>query len=133
MKNHFFVFGLFSLLALSLMIGFEPVNGYSNATKTNRYKKVVVTPEKNLYSASIIYSNPFSFDFMMDLSYGMSNYEVKVLQNRLRLEGYFDFLFSTGYFGPTTYAAVSAYQKAHNLPETGYVGELTRNELNSRY
>ncbi len=36
----------------------------------------------------------------------------------------------TQYFGPATQAAVKKYQTMHSLPSTGYVGPLTRAELN---
>jgi hypothetical protein len=56
----------------------------------------------------------------------MRNEQVRVLQEQLRALGYFTFPVSTGYFGPITLQAVRTFQRAHNLPETGYVGILTR-------
>jgi peptidoglycan hydrolase-like protein with peptidoglycan-binding domain len=71
-----------------------------------------------------------TFKFTDYLRKGMSGNAVKELQERLRAEGYFTFRTSTGYFGPITFEAVRAYQKAHDIPATGFVGPLTTAELN---
>lgn len=69
--------------------------------------------------------------FNTNLGYGMRSEEVRLLQERLRAEGFFTFHTSTGYFGPITLAAVKAYQVAKGIPFiTGFVGPLTRAELN---
>lgn len=39
----------------------------------------------------------------------------------------------TTFFGPATMAAVKAFQKAHGIEATGFVGPLTRAELNAVY
>lgn len=67
--------------------------------------------------------------FLSDLSQGMESEEVQALQEYLRSLGFFTFPTSTGYFGPITFQAVQAFQRHHNLPETGYVGPLTREKL----
>ncbi len=64
-----------------------------------------------------------------NLSVGSSGQDVLELQNRLVAEGYLSAT-PTGYFGPLTEAAVTAYQRAHGIVDTGYVGVLTRAELN---
>lgn len=64
------------------------------------------------------------FLFTNDLSYGIQNNDVLQLQKRLGV-------WQTGYFGALTYAAVRIYQLVHGIPETGYVGTLTRTSLNS--
>ncbi len=70
------------------------------------------------------------FFFSNDLKLGSKKTpDVTELQNRLRTEGFFKDD-STGYFGKVTKAAVKEYQKAHNIINTGYVGKLTRGELN---
>jgi hypothetical protein len=67
--------------------------------------------------------------FLSDLSQGMESEEVRALQEYLRGLGFFTFPTSTGYFGPVTMQAVQAFQRHHNLPETGFVGPLTREKL----
>lgn len=69
----------------------------------------------------------YFFDY--DLSIGMSGQDVRELQQRLKEEGYFDGE-PTGYFGHVTAASVIKWQKAHGINSTGYVGALTRAELN---
>lgn len=69
------------------------------------------------------------FLFMSDLSLGMTSQDVRELQTRLAAEGYF-MATPTGYFGPITLAAVQAYQSAHGISATGYVGPMTRAMLN---
>ena len=67
--------------------------------------------------------------FLSDLSQGMESEDVRALQEYLRSLGFFTFPTSTGYFGPMTLQAVQAFQRHHSLPETGYVGPLTREKL----
>lgn len=67
--------------------------------------------------------------FDADLSLGVTGSAVIELQNRLKAEGYFNGA-ATGYFGPLTMQAVRNYQRAHGISSTGYVGSLTRAELN---
>lgn len=71
-----------------------------------------------------------AFNFTTDLSEGMSGEDVKQLQSKLRKEGFFNFATDTGFFGPVTKQAVIAYQQSKGLPATGFVGPLTRAELN---
>lgn len=71
-----------------------------------------------------------SFRFTAPLTQKVAGESVAALQERLRAEGFFTYPVSTGYFGPITLAAVMAYQKAHGLPETGFVGDMTMGELN---
>lgn len=68
--------------------------------------------------------------FEINLSYGMENDDVKVLQSLLSQKGYFTGIVS-GYFGWQTDVAVKAFQLANNLPATGFVGSLTRELLNN--
>jgi hypothetical protein len=71
------------------------------------------------------------FRFSRDLKYCQTLApDVKELQKRLMLEGYMATSTLTSYFGPKTLAAVKKYQRAHNLPDTGFVGPLTRAALN---
>ncbi|HAL24882.1 TPA: hypothetical protein DDZ49_01530 [Candidatus Wolfebacteria bacterium] len=71
-----------------------------------------------------------TFAFSENLTIGSTGNTVTELQNVLAKEGFFN-LSATGYFGQVTKNAVIAYQKAHNInPASGFVGSLTRAELN---
>lgn len=72
-----------------------------------------------------------SFRFLSDLSKGVENSDVIKLQERLRQEGYFTHPTNTGYFGSITFTAVQAYQRAKGLPDTGFVGPMTRERFNN--
>lgn len=50
---------------------------------------------------------------------GATGADVVALQTFLKQEGYFNYPDITGYFGPITSAALSAFQKATDLPATG--------------
>ena len=71
-----------------------------------------------------------NYYFINNLKVGMKNMEVKALQERLRYEGTFNYPTATGYFGGITLRAVKAYQIIHKIPATGFVGPMTRAELN---
>lgn len=68
------------------------------------------------------------------LAYGNSGPEVKLLQHALKAEvdteGILD---TTGYFGERTRDKVKEFQAVHNLPITGAVGDLTREQINTLY
>lgn len=74
----------------------------------------------NLSLASIDYN----------LKYGMRNKEVSELQDFLSESGYMNQ--STGFFGLITLNAVKKFQLDNSIPSTGYVGILTRTEINSQ-
>ncbi|MGZ4112741.1 MAG: C40 family peptidase [Tumebacillaceae bacterium] len=59
------------------------------------------------------------------LSKGSSGNEVALLQEDLRVLGYFTYPTDTGYFGDITLSAVKAFQKDHNLTDNGMVGMTT--------
>jgi len=65
--------------------------------------------------------------FNTDLSQGMTSADVKNLQIKLGVTP------TSGYFGPITLAAVKTFQTAHGVINTGYVGPLTRAQLNTLY
>lgn len=71
-----------------------------------------------------------TFNFTSNLTNGSSNNDVAELQKRLTQEGFYNGRI-TGYFGPLTSQAVKAYQIKKGLPGTGFVGPLTRTQLNS--
>lgn len=68
--------------------------------------------------------------FNQNLSYGMSGSDVYQLQDVLIDQGCLNHA-STGYFGLITLNAVECYQAKNSIPNTGYVGILTRTSLNS--
>lgn len=64
----------------------------------------------------------------MNLKYGMKNDQVSELQDFLTDKGFMSQ--TTGFFGVVTLKAVKAYQLSLGLPNTGFVGVLTRAEIN---
>lgn len=62
--------------------------------------------------------------FNRDLEKGKEGYDVYVLQRMLQIPD------ANGHFGPLTYAALVAFQKAHSVSGTGYCGPVTRAVLN---
>lgn len=67
------------------------------------------------------------FKFNKDLWIGMWNNDVLELQKRLGM----DYSSGPGIFGPRTLLAVMAYQRRNGISPTGYVGPITRANLNS--
>lgn len=71
--------------------------------------------------------------FENDLEFGMQSDEVKELQKVLMILGLLKILEPTGYFGNLTLQAVKEYQTLKLItPVSGYVGPLTRAELNKQ-
>jgi len=77
------------------------------------------------------------YKFMNDLSFGMKNDEVKILQKCLATEkddeGYLFPVYQTftNYFGSITLQAAKRFQKKYNIePVLGYCGSKTRAQLN---
>jgi len=85
-----------------------------------------------------IYGIPVDFRFNNDLHKGNNHPEVRYLQiilnsdpdTRVATSGEGSPGNETTYFGDLTENAVKKFQKKYGLPETGYVGELTRGKLN---
>lgn len=65
-----------------------------------------------------------------NLSFGMTDDQVTILQNLLAAHGYFSGT-ATGYFGGQTQAAVERFQSANGISPIGIVGPATREALNS--
>lgn len=80
-----------------------------------------------------ISEEPVIYKFEKDLKLGMDNDDVKNLQNALKIKGFFNYGKSTGFFGGVTWLAVKNYQKSNNIPNTGYIGVLTRTQLNKDF
>jgi peptidoglycan hydrolase-like protein with peptidoglycan-binding domain len=70
------------------------------------------------------------YNFGKNLSVGSRGDDVTALQQFLIDGGYSIPAGATGYFGSQTRTAVTAFQKAHGIAQTGNVGPLTRAELN---
>ena len=70
------------------------------------------------------------YNFAKDLTIGSRGVDVTALQQFLIDNGFSIPAGATGYFGAQTKAAAVAFQKARGISQTGYVGSLTRAELN---
>ncbi len=70
-----------------------------------------------------------TFNFASNLRLGMSGNAVTELQKQLTANGVYSGPI-TGYFGPLTLAGVKAYQSKVGVLATGFVGPLTRAQLN---
>jgi peptidoglycan hydrolase-like protein with peptidoglycan-binding domain len=71
------------------------------------------------------------YNFGQNLTIGSRGADVTALQQFLIDGGYGIPAGATGYFGAQTRAAVVAFQKARGItPSVGFVGQLTRAELN---
>jgi peptidoglycan hydrolase-like protein with peptidoglycan-binding domain len=71
-----------------------------------------------------------AYNFTVNLHYGDTGAAVTALQTILIADGYLKISTPTGWFGPLTFAAVKEYQTANGIPDTGFVGALTRASLN---
>lgn len=71
-----------------------------------------------------------AYTFTSNLAYGANGTEVLQLQKTLANLGYLTAT-PNGHFGPSTEAAVKAYQKAHGMEQAGVVGPQTRAALNA--
>lgn len=72
-----------------------------------------------------------AYHFGTDLTVGSHGQDVVELQNVLIEQGFLNAGLNTGTFADLTKAAVIKYQKAHTIaPTSGFVGPLTRAELN---
>lgn len=71
-----------------------------------------------------------TYHFVSELKQGDSGEDVTALQELLASSGFLT-VPSTGYFGVLTATAVQAYQRAHGIVPTGYVGPLTISLLNA--
>jgi|GEM_PF-6531145 len=68
-----------------------------------------------------------TYCFNTDLYQGLTSNDVRNLQIVLRVTP------TTGYFGSITNSAVKRFQAQYGIPQTGYVGPLTRAKLNELY
>ncbi len=70
-----------------------------------------------------------AYTFTEFLNIGSQDAEVTALQEKLSSRGFYSGTI-TGFYGPLTESAVKAYQTAHGIEATGYVGPNTRMALN---
>ena len=97
-------------------------------------KVLIATGVAVLAFASLAGAQGYAFN--ANLTVGSTGPDVVALQNTLIAAGYSIPAITSGaaapgYFGSQTQAAVKAYQAARNIPNTGFVGPLTRGALNS--
>ncbi len=76
-------------------------------------------------------NNGTNVQITRNLWLGSRGMHVIALQTILIQEGYLKTP-ATGYFGRATYASVQMFQRSNGIPPTGYVGPLTRKELNKK-
>jgi uncharacterized protein YkwD len=133
-----------SVLCVSL---FAPAAAHASTTMLYKEASIINALQAYLYKlfehllqlqervfefAERVYEEEMSEPFVTDLYYGAEGDEVKRLQIFLS-ENYpesYPTGLITGYFGKKTEEAVIAFQKDQGLPETGYVGALTRDKIN---
>jgi len=85
-------------------------------------KAQIIAPAPNIYACTAI---PYN------LSLGMyDTAQVTALQSYLNARGYMSHI-PTGYFGPLTYQAVVSFQSSYGIPATGFVGPITRGQIQS--
>jgi peptidoglycan DL-endopeptidase LytE len=93
--------------------------------------KMKVTP-KQVVMSSAVATALFMFPMVgeaVELKRGMSNQQVKELQDLLKAKGFFTYHTSTGYFGSITEKAVKDFQMSVDLIPTGIVDETTYKKL----
>jgi hypothetical protein len=71
-----------------------------------------------------------TFNFLVNLHRGMRHQDIARLQEILISDGFSIPAGATGFFGPQTLAAAKAYQKSRGIVQTGFVGPITRGQLN---
>ena len=101
--------------------GYQTPYFIATTTETTHNNDILVSSGKVLGAST--------YNFVRDLSIGMRNEDVAVLQAVLKANGYFASSV-TGYFGPITKSSVKHYQAKHGLPVVGMVGPRTRALLN---
>jgi peptidoglycan hydrolase-like protein with peptidoglycan-binding domain len=96
-----------------------------------KFNKVLIASGVSLLAFAAVASAAFN----VNLTVGSSGADVSALQTWLISKGYHIAAIESGaakpgYFGSQTQAAVKLYQAANGIPNTGFVGPLTRAALN---
>lgn len=95
-----------------------------------RWDRIVTIDDSEKYTDGEVLSSAQAEKLTKDLSFDMSDPEVKVLQQKLKIFGYFTYEYITEYFGKVTENAVKAYEKANGLAVDGKVDIKVRELLN---
>ncbi len=118
--------------ALGLAVALALV-GFASSAKAATVEELQAQIDALLAQLSSV-SAPSSttcYAFTRDLMEGASGADVTALQNFLAGKGYFS-ASATGFFGPITKAAVSAWQSASGVsPAAGYFGSISRAKYNA--
>lgn len=89
----------------------------------NNWKELLPNPD-----------NKPKYFFANNLFQGLRNEDIRILQDCYKWLGVMpEEVTSTGYFGSTTLQATKIFQQRYGLPDTGFVGILTRNKLNELF
>jgi hypothetical protein len=112
-----FVPALFAIIAIS-------------TGQTSVHAQTINSGSPMIPASAICYNIPYSIHY--GASDTTANSGVTDLQNFLVSQGVFNpSNLGTGHFGPVTLRAVLAFQSAHGIPATGFVGPLTRASIQS--
>jgi hypothetical protein len=117
------------LYLVGTAIGNNTVTICSSATLCSTIAVAVSAESINTIPLKNTVTSSSKYIFSKPLYQGVRSEEVRKLQERLADEGYLT-VTPNGYYGPATFSAVKAYQRAHNLSALGNVGPGTREELN---
>lgn len=120
-----------------LHFGLKPMTGTdpwesSNIEQNNGYYGAI--DPVPYFDGKFAYNEDINVTFKRDLHVGLKGDDVRELQAVLIELGYLADDCCTGYFGFKTLGAVVKYQQENGIsPAWGYVGKLTRSNLNSKY
>ena len=114
---------------VTIIVGGDLVKTSVAGTYRRTYNATDIAGNKAVEVVRIINVTVPKFIFTKVLKLGSSGTDVKELQKRLKAEGFYKWLI-TSYFGLPTRAALIAYQKKNNLPQTGILDAATMAVLN---
>ncbi len=138
MSIKFRVAAVATALALSGAAAFVPFAAVADTTQdlinqltaqvASLTQQLAALKSNSSSSSSTTSSNTSSCTFTRDLTIGSRGADVTCLQQALTVSGHFTYSGgATGYFGPITRAAVSAWQAANGVsPTAGYFGPRSR-------
>ncbi|MEN9622171.1 MAG: hypothetical protein RLZZ67_605 [Candidatus Parcubacteria bacterium] len=126
--KHFTSFATYTQAAVQFAPSRRSSSGGGGGGYTSTLRRTTATTTNATIISRVLGAE--SYRFTTYLRYGMTDAAVKELQDKLRLQGFFTYPTSTGYFGSVTLSAVKAFQASRNLPTSGYVGPVTVAELN---